>query len=119
MRLTDLDPADRPRERMLQHGAEALSDAELLALFLRVGIMLAGVLLTPLGIRVDYDGWVFVAVSFLSWLAPLAMYEVYLLAERSTRPAVRHVATAAIGLAAVATLAGAVAAAMFMWWPRL
>jgi hypothetical protein len=24
-----------------------------------------------------------------------------------------------IGLAAVATLAGAVAAAMFMWWPRL
>lgn len=38
MRLTDLDPADRPRERMLQHGAEALSDAELLAIFLRVGM---------------------------------------------------------------------------------
>lgn len=88
-------------------------------LFLRVGIMLAGVLLTPLGIRVDYDGGVFIAVSFLSWLAPLALYEAYLWAERSTWPAVRHVATTVIGLAAVATLAGAVAAAMFMWWPRL
>ena len=37
MRLTDLDPSERPRERLLQHGAEALSDAELLALFLRTG----------------------------------------------------------------------------------
>jgi DNA repair protein RadC len=37
MRLIDLTPADRPRERLLQHGAEALSDVELLALFLRTG----------------------------------------------------------------------------------
>lgn len=37
MRLTDLDPDERPRERLLRHGAEALSDAELLALFLRTG----------------------------------------------------------------------------------
>lgn len=88
-------------------------------LFLRIGIMLAGVLLTPLGIKVDYDGWVFVAVSFLSWLAPLALYEVYLGAERTARPLVRHAATALIALSAIATLAGAVAAILFMWWPRL
>jgi len=30
--------AERPRERLLKHGADALSDAELLAIFLRVGI---------------------------------------------------------------------------------
>ena len=30
--------AERPRERLLAHGAAALSDAELLAIFLRTGI---------------------------------------------------------------------------------
>ena len=30
--------AERPRERLLAHGAQALSDAELLAIFLRVGV---------------------------------------------------------------------------------
>jgi len=29
---------ERPRERLLQHGADALSDAELLAIFLRTGV---------------------------------------------------------------------------------
>ncbi len=38
MRLTDLDPSQRPRERLLQAGAAALADAELLALFLRTGL---------------------------------------------------------------------------------
>lgn len=37
MRLADLAHADRPRERLLRLGAEALSDVELLALFLRTG----------------------------------------------------------------------------------
>ena len=31
-------PAERPRERLLEKGAEALSDAELLAIFLRSGV---------------------------------------------------------------------------------
>ena len=32
-------PADqRPREKLLEHGAEALSDPELLAIFLRTGV---------------------------------------------------------------------------------
>lgn len=38
MAITDWPEHERPRERLLQHGAAALSDAELLALFLRVGI---------------------------------------------------------------------------------
>ena len=38
MAITDWPVDERPRERLLAHGAPALSDAELLALFLRVGI---------------------------------------------------------------------------------
>ena len=38
MSITDWPLHDRPREKLLQHGAEALTDAELLAIFLRVGV---------------------------------------------------------------------------------
>ena len=38
MRLCELAPSQRPRERLLQAGAAALADAELLALFLRTGL---------------------------------------------------------------------------------
>jgi len=37
-RIMDLMASERPRERLLQHGAGALSDAELLAILLRVGV---------------------------------------------------------------------------------
>lgn len=38
MAITDWPEDERPREKLLQRGAPALSDAELLALFLRVGV---------------------------------------------------------------------------------
>ncbi|GAB2182216.1 DNA repair protein RadC [Denitratisoma sp. agr-D3] len=38
MAISDWPAAERPRERLLAQGAEALSDAELLAIFLRVGM---------------------------------------------------------------------------------
>ncbi len=38
MAITDWPENERPREKLLSRGAQALSDAELLALFLRVGI---------------------------------------------------------------------------------
>lgn len=38
MAITDWPQEERPREKLLSRGASALSDAELLALFLRVGI---------------------------------------------------------------------------------
>jgi DNA repair protein RadC len=38
MAIRDWPEAERPRERLAQRGAAALSDAELLAIFLRVGI---------------------------------------------------------------------------------
>lgn len=38
MAITDWPENERPRERLLAHGPQALSDAELLAIFLRVGV---------------------------------------------------------------------------------
>lgn len=38
MAIRDWPAAERPRERLAKHGATALSDAELLAIFLRVGL---------------------------------------------------------------------------------
>ncbi len=38
MAITDWPEGERPREKLLAQGAQALSDAELLAIFLRVGV---------------------------------------------------------------------------------
>ena len=38
MPITDWPAAERPREKLLLHGPQALTDAELLALFLRIGV---------------------------------------------------------------------------------
>jgi DNA repair protein RadC len=38
MRITDWPAADRPREKLLAQGGAALTDAELLAIFLRTGV---------------------------------------------------------------------------------
>lgn len=38
MAITDWPVTERPRERLLAHGPEALADAELLAIFLRTGV---------------------------------------------------------------------------------
>ena len=39
MAITDWPAAERPREKLIELGADALSDAELLAIFLRVGVV--------------------------------------------------------------------------------
>ncbi|MFT5032186.1 MAG: DNA repair protein RadC [Bacteroidia bacterium] len=38
MTIRDWPAAERPRERLLAHGPQSLSDAELLAIFLRTGV---------------------------------------------------------------------------------
>src|ERR1700712_5232720 len=38
MAITDWPEDERPRERLIKNGAAALSDAELLAIFLRIGV---------------------------------------------------------------------------------
>jgi len=37
-RITDIKPDDRPRERLAEKGADALTSAELIAILLRVGV---------------------------------------------------------------------------------
>lgn len=44
--LKDLDPSERPRERLLERGPDALSTTELLAILLRTGV--AGMMVTEL-----------------------------------------------------------------------
>lgn len=39
MAITDWPASERPREKLMECGAQALSDAELLAIFLRVGVV--------------------------------------------------------------------------------
>lgn len=39
MAITDWPASERPREKLVAHGAASLSDAELLAIFLRVGVV--------------------------------------------------------------------------------
>jgi hypothetical protein len=87
--------------------------------FLRIGMMLAGLGLTAFGYTMDYDSAVFVAVSFLSWIAPLAFLQLYLGAERSPRPGLQYTVAALFVLLSLLTAAGGLAAAAFMWWPRL
>lgn len=38
MAITDWPESERPRERLINVGAEALSDAELMAIFFRTGV---------------------------------------------------------------------------------
>ena len=54
--LKDLDPSERPRERLMERGPQALSNAELLAILLRTGV--AGVMVTDLArdLLREYDG---------------------------------------------------------------
>lgn len=87
--------------------------------FLRIGIMLTAIVLTPLGFEVNYEGAAFVLVSFASWCLPLAVAELYFAAERSPRPALQYATGGLLVLLAVATLAGSAAAAALMWWPVL
>ncbi len=56
MSIKDLPLAARPREKLLAHGAQALADAELLALLLRTGARGIGVLQLAQGLLDRFDG---------------------------------------------------------------
>ena len=87
--------------------------------FLRIGIMLTGLVLAPLGIKIDYTGAPFILVSFGSWVVPMAVLALYFSAERSHRAGIKIAMGALLWLLALLTLAGSAAAIAFMWWPVL
>ncbi len=57
MSIRDWPLTERPREKLLLKGAAALSDAELLALFLRTGIRGASALDVARGVLTHFGGW--------------------------------------------------------------
>ena len=87
--------------------------------FLRIGIMLTGLVLAPLGIQIDYTGAPFILVSFGSWMVPMVVLALYFQAERSRHARVKVAMGALLCLLALLTLAGSAAAIAFMWWPVL
>ena len=87
--------------------------------FLRIGIVPAGAVMNALGHRVTYDGTIFLAVSYLSWIAPLACVALYLAAERSGRVGFQRGVALFFHLLALLTALGIAGAVMFMWWPVL
>jgi DNA repair protein RadC len=54
--IHDMPDAERPRERLLQHGSDALSTAELLAIILRTGTAQENVLQMAGRLLAHYDG---------------------------------------------------------------
>ncbi|WP_455234657.1 RadC family protein [Thiogranum longum] len=56
MPITDWPPAERPREKLLSLGAAALSDAELLAIFLRTGVAGQNAIQLARGLISEYGG---------------------------------------------------------------
>lgn len=57
LRMRELSPSDQPRERLATLGPGALSDAELLAILLRVGVPGLNVLQLAQQTLVTYGGW--------------------------------------------------------------
>lgn len=57
LRIKELPPSEQPRERLRDHGPAALSDAELLAILLRVGVTGVNVLQLSQQLLVDRGGW--------------------------------------------------------------
>jgi len=57
LRMSDLPASELPRERLRKHGPQALSDAELLAILLRVGVQGQNVLQLSQQLLADHGGW--------------------------------------------------------------
>lgn len=57
LRLKELPSHEQPRERLRDHGAAALSDAELLAILLRVGVSGTSVLQLAQQLLAEHRGW--------------------------------------------------------------
>jgi DNA repair protein RadC len=57
LRIKDLPAGEQPRERLRDYGPAALSDAELLAILLRVGVAGTNVLQLAQQLLVEHGGW--------------------------------------------------------------
>lgn len=58
VRIKELPSSEQPRERLRDYGPQALSDAELLAILLRVGVMGMNVVQLAQKLLIEHGGWV-------------------------------------------------------------
>lgn len=112
--------AARARD-MVQHRRHALRAFLLVngVWFLRLGIVPVAMGLAAAGQRLELDGALFLAISIGSWAIPLAVLELYFVAERARSDALRWATAALVVVLAVITAAAGAAAWMGMWAPRL
>ncbi len=89
--------------------------------FFRIGLMLWLLLNQgPAGFDPEtFTGPALTVLAFAQTLLPLAVLELYLRAQRAAGATHACLVGAALLVAAVATLAGSLAAATLMWWPPL
>lgn len=57
LRICEMPDGERPRERLRDYGAAALSDAELLAILLRVGVAGLNVVQLAQQLLIEFGGW--------------------------------------------------------------
>lgn len=57
LRIKELPPGEQPRERLRDYGPAALSDAELLAILLRIGVSGTNVVQLAQALLREYGGW--------------------------------------------------------------
>ncbi len=87
--------------------------------FLRIGIILTGIALSAFGIEMSYDSPAFLAVSYLSWMVPFALLQMYFSAQASSNSKYQYSVAVFFVFLSLLTLVGGGAAMMFMWWPYL
>lgn len=89
--------------------------------FFRIGLMFwLAANQGPVGIDMEtFTGPAVTAISYLQFLLPLAVLELYFFADSSSAKGTKILVAGFIGLCAVVTLAGTAAASMMMWFPRV
>jgi hypothetical protein len=87
--------------------------------FLRISIVPVALVLSTMGIQMGLDSPAFLIVSIGSWLVPIAVLQLYFVAQQSQRVKVVYSVSALFVFLALLTLAGSIAAVALMWWPYL
>jgi Predicted membrane protein (DUF2306) len=87
--------------------------------FLRIGIILTGIVLSAFGIEMSYESPAFLAVSFLSWIVPIALLQLFFSAQASSNMKYQYRVAGVFIFLSLLTLGGSILTMMFMWWPYL
>ncbi|HYE50654.1 MAG TPA: DUF2306 domain-containing protein [Azospirillaceae bacterium] len=88
--------------------------------FIRIGVMLWAVLFQGMdGIGKGFSGPVGIALSFGQFLVPLAVLELYLLAQERGGAVAKSAMAAGLVVLTAGMGAGIVAATLFMWLPKM